>query len=222
MGSFYRQRRKETSKKQQAKAEEYWRELKDGNLTVTAFFGSDGELTKTYYRELMKLGPVGEVAMNLFRAQKCSDRAKVYRGGTGRASYSGMAYEKKNWSIQQLTEILGKYGASLGIDFGWRKDHSQEVHNWVLYVDLPTGQCSFHASAMGLGPAYKHPWKPHPVSVDVILAFCDQVHRGIDSDEMQPPDKPAPLERVEAVQNALVGTDTELNYAIANDDLKGR
>lgn len=48
---------------------------------ITVFEGSDGELTKTYYAELSKRGPIGEVAMNLFRAQKCSERAKVYRGG---------------------------------------------------------------------------------------------------------------------------------------------
>ena len=59
--------------------------------------GSDGELTRRYYTELEnRVGILGLVAVNLFRAQNCSSRAKVYRGGVrGRGSYKSMAYEKK-------------------------------------------------------------------------------------------------------------------------------
>jgi hypothetical protein len=35
---------------------------------------------------------------------------------------------------------------------------AQEFHQWVLYVDLPTGQVSFHTAARGVGPDYPGKW----------------------------------------------------------------
>ena len=40
------------------------------------YHGSDGAATTAYYNELSKRGPIGLVAVNLFRASKCSARAK--------------------------------------------------------------------------------------------------------------------------------------------------
>jgi hypothetical protein len=87
------------------------------------YAGSDGELTKQYYRELESRGPIGVAAMNLFRAQKCSARAKVYRGGIrGKGSYRAMAYERKSWSMGLLCQALAKYGTQLAIVYGWKED----------------------------------------------------------------------------------------------------
>src|SRR5262245_13257310 len=89
----------------------------------TVYDGSDGELTKRYYAELEKRGAIGIVAMNLFRAQKCSARAKVYRGGIrGRGSYKDLAYQRKSWSMILLCEVLEKHGAELAIVYGWKQD----------------------------------------------------------------------------------------------------
>jgi hypothetical protein len=143
------------------------------------YAGSDGDLTKAYYVQLEQHGPVGVIAMNLFRAQKCSARAKVYRGG----GFKGMAYERKNWSMANLSRALIENAATvceqLGIAWGWKEDPAQEYHSWVLYVDLPTGQCSFHARSRGEGPDYLGEWDrvPH-ASADRILAFCDWVIGG--------------------------------------------
>lgn len=126
----------------------------DYPMVLAVFSGSDGEATKALYEQLSGLGPAGAIGINLFRAQKASSRAKVYRGG----SYRGMAYDRKGWALDQLCAALVVHGDDLGLVWGWGEDPAQPVHRHVLYVDLPTGQVSFHAGARGVGPDYPHRW----------------------------------------------------------------
>lgn len=146
---------------------------------IDVYLGSDGQVTTAYYRELEQLGPIGVVAMNLFRAQKCSARAKLYRGGIrGKGSYKSMAYERKTYSMQQLATTLAKHGEALGIRWGWKKDPKTlfgDRESWVLYVDLPQGQVSFHSPQVYIGPKYSGEWDGVKKSCERILAFCDQV-----------------------------------------------
>ena len=139
--------------------------------------GSDGSVTTTYYNDLRKFGPAGEVALNLFRAQKCSARAKKYRGGIrGVGSYKGMAYDRKEYSLRQLCSILAEHGEKLSIIWGWKPDPDVVFGNktsWVLYVDIPTGQVSFHNPKRLDGPRYEGDWDGERKSCERILAFCD-------------------------------------------------
>lgn len=145
---------------------------------IEVYQGSDGELTKRYYAELEQRGAAGVVAMNLFRVQKCSARAKVYRGGIcGRGSFRSMAYDRKGWSLEQLCQILAKHGEALGIRYGWKRDPATLLMGapaWVLYVDLPQGQVSFHAPSRGEGPDYPGEWDRSKASEERILEFCEQ------------------------------------------------
>lgn len=126
---------------------------------VKIYDASDGEATARLYSTLEGLGPVGVVAVNLFRASKASGRAKVYRGGVpGRGSYRSLAYSKKQWSLNNLCRVLSEHGDELGIRWGWKRDPDKQAHAWVLYVDLPTGQVSFHAAPRGQGPDYPGDW----------------------------------------------------------------
>ena len=146
---------------------------------IEVYAGSDGELTKRYYDELQQHGPIGEIAVNLFRAHKYSARAKVYRGGVrGKGSYKSMAYDRKNWSIGLLCKSLQEHGEVLGISFGWKKDPQQEYHSWVMYVDLPGGQVSFHSAHRLDGPDYSGEWCGDHRSAERIIEFCDRVHSG--------------------------------------------
>lgn len=137
------------------------------------FEGSNGEATKGYYALLAAKGPVGIAAMNLFRAQKASTRAKLYRG----RSYKGAAYDKKEWSLGLLIDALLEHGPALAITFGWGVDGEvYEGHKHVLYIDLPQGQVSFHGTARGKGPDYTAKWDgARGMSPVRILAFCDSV-----------------------------------------------
>jgi hypothetical protein len=83
----------------------------------------------------------------------------VYRGGVrGQGSFKGMAYDRKEWAIGNLGKILDAHAQACGIRWGWGVDREQTFHNIVLYVDLPTGQVSFHTARRGLGPEYAGKW----------------------------------------------------------------
>lgn len=129
-------------------------------MTVLEIYeGSNGDATKGLFNELQLLGPAGELAINLFRAQKASARAKVYRGG--RRGFKGVAYDKKGWAIGNICDALTTHGAVLGMRWGWQPDPATEGYPWVIYVDLPTGQVSFHAASRGKGPDYDIAWDGH-------------------------------------------------------------
>lgn len=125
---------------------------------MTIYTGSNGDATKSLYAALADLGPQGLIAMNLFRAHKTSARAKVYRGGNGRGSYRAQSYETKAWSLNNLATVLDQHGMDLGIVWGWAEDPDSPIHKWVLYVEIPTGQVSFHTGERGKGPGYNRPW----------------------------------------------------------------
>lgn len=118
------------------------------------YVGSDGVATKVLYEHLRELGPIGEVAINLFRAQKASERAKVYRGG----GYREAAYDKKDWSVDNLCNHLTDHASALALIWGWSRDEATIGFEHVLYIDLPTGQVSFHAPRRHSGPDYPGEW----------------------------------------------------------------
>lgn len=130
------------------------------------YLGSNGLATQKLYKELEILGPAGVVAMNLFRAHKASTRAKKYRG-----HWKGGAYEKKQWSIGNLVKELLAHGPTLGVSFGWKKDPCEEWNPWVIYVDLPSGQASFHLPDRGQGPDYPGEWSGLRESDQHIMKF---------------------------------------------------
>lgn len=144
---------------------------------------SNGEVTTEYYKRLAAIGPIGVVAMNVFRAHKCSVRAKGYR----KRSHKSNAYERKQYSLEQLSSVLSLHGTMLGITWGWKKDPGvkfggteyEEGHDsWVLYVDLPVGQVSYHSpTQLRQMQLYAGEWDGMKgASADRILKFCDDVY----------------------------------------------
>jgi hypothetical protein len=133
------------------------------------FKQNDGEVTKAYYAELNARGPMGELAVALFRAQKRSTAAKKYRRGKFRHS----AYDVKNWSLTEICRVLLEN--DFRFTWGWQNDPNTPGFSWVLYVDLPNGQASFHSANPWKGPKYEGKWDGvHGGSETAILAFCDQ------------------------------------------------
>lgn len=117
--------------------------------------GSDADATRKLYAELATAGAAGELAVNLLRACKKSERAKVYRGRQYRAS----SYDGKAWAVGEAVKTLIAH-PELGLAWGWAEDPQQVYHKWVLYVEMPqTGhQVSFHMEARGEGPDYLAAW----------------------------------------------------------------
>lgn len=122
---------------------------------MATYQGSDGNVTRALYEALEKRGPAGRVGLNLFRAVKNSERAKKYRG----REYKGAAYERKEWSLGNLCEVLELHADALGIMWGWSLDEAQPYHRHVLYVELEKhGQVSFHAAERLRGPDFPGTW----------------------------------------------------------------
>lgn len=142
---------------------------------LAIYEGSDADATRALYAALEARGPIGKVAVNLFRAHKASSRAKVYRGGGFRRE----AYGKKEWSLAELCDALEQHAATAGIvAWGWREDPAQDVHRHVLYVDLPTGQVSFHTGGRRQGPDYPGHWDGSGLSALRIVRYCARVLDG--------------------------------------------
>lgn len=147
------------------------------SAVTNVYNGSDGDATKALYSRLERFGPAGTIAVNLLRANKNSERAKKYRGGIrGQGSYRGMAYERKSWAMSELAKALTQHGQACGIIWGWGIDHAQDYHNIVLYVDLPTGQVSFHTDRRGAGPDYPGKWDGvRGVSPQRVCAYAARI-----------------------------------------------
>ena len=133
-----------------------------------AFESSEPSETTAYYDHLLRRGLIGQVAFGLFRASKRSDRAKGYR----RRAHRGNAYDAKNEALKYLNAALGAWTE---FSWGWAVDSHQEFHRHVLYVDLPTGQASFHSATNFGGRLYDGVWDGQGKSVENVLSFCDQV-----------------------------------------------
>ena len=135
----------------------------------------DGAVTKRYYTILCESRGVAVVlAMKTFRAQKCSARAKVYT----KRSYTLNAYSRKEYSMGELCKVLDVYSTNLMIRYGWKEDPTVRFAteaSFVLYVELPTGQISFHNPRRGNGPDYPGEWDHARSSQERILKFCDMV-----------------------------------------------
>lgn len=134
------------------------------------FQQNNGDVTKSYYALLNGMGSTGELAVALFRAQKRSTAAKKYRGG----KYRSAAYDVKNWSLSEICRVLQVHG--LDYTWGWKRDPLTPGFEWVLYVDLPTGQCSFHSADRLSGQDYPLRWDGGRGSEAAILKFCDLVY----------------------------------------------
>ena len=136
---------------------------------------NDGDVTKSYYATMNTKGLPGQLAVALFRAQKRSMAAKRYRD----RKFTRGAYDVKNWSLGEVCRILGMMNylkeGMLGIPWGWKRDPKTPGYEWVLYVELPTGQCSFHSADRLSGPDFTGKWDGQGMSAPRICAFCDSV-----------------------------------------------
>lgn len=153
------------------------------------FEGDDAGKTRAYYAALERRGPIGEFAANLMRAQKASTRAKKYHGGiSGVGSFSDLAYQRKAECLIGLCNWLLSEPVRPALRWGWKIDPSPRDPraSWVLYIDLPHGQVSFHSVERFGGPDYPAEYDGTRASAERIIRFCDFVF-------MNPPQGQLPL-----------------------------
>jgi hypothetical protein len=151
-----------------------------------AYYSRNGPDSAAFTKRLERTGPLGMIAAQLFRAQKASEKAKLpgYRraGAYGR-SFSSFSYEAKEAALNTLVSFLAENNVE--ITWGWGEDASQPHARWVLYVELPTGQVSFHSPTKFTGPDYANEWDGSQQSVDRILKFCDNLLDAAQNQQLQ-------------------------------------
>lgn len=149
-------------------------------MNVRAIYeGSNGAATQALYDRLQTFGPAGIVALNLFRASKCSARAKVYRRGCHKRD----AYDRKQWSLSNLCTVLQIHADALGIVWGWKEDPAQAFHRWVLYVVLPVhGQVSFHSATAIGSQRFAGEWDGSRESHERILRHTAALFASVESE----------------------------------------
>lgn len=152
--------------------------------SAIAFNRSDPQLTRRLCTDLEARGLGGTIAAELFRAQKSSDRAKVYRGGIrGVGSFRDLSYARKSRSLEKLCTALAAGAALLDVAWGWKRDATVKFglrDSWVLYVELPKyGQISFHSPDRFAGPDFSGDWDHQPGQGPIrVVQFCDAVLAG--------------------------------------------
>lgn len=159
--------RKKKQRQRQSQQAAYRKDRIRRMTAKQAFNGSDAAVTRGFLKRLESCGQEGVIAAALFRCQKASTRAKMYRG-----SHRDLAYDRKSEVMETLCQILDESGT---LRFGWKIDPLQDYAPWVLYVDLPLGQVSFHSLERGTGPDYPGVWDRESASESRIVAFCDDV-----------------------------------------------
>lgn len=134
--------------------------------------GSDAVATRRLIAALSRAGHA--IACSLFKAQKASERAKRY----GYGKYTRYSYARKGEALKQLCEDLER-DSGHGLTWGWGLDTATNHAPWVLYVELPTGQVSFHSPDRFDGPDYAGRWDGiRGVSAERIIAFVQRVLDG--------------------------------------------
>ena len=128
-----------------------------------AFATNNGADTTAYTRRLLK---ADNVAAALFRAQKSSANAKTYSRENRERTY-----DRKRDALGQLCGAL----KSSSLTWGWKEDPDESYAHWVLYVDLPNGQVSFHSPSRTQGPDYSGDWDGMHESRVRILEYCDKI-----------------------------------------------
>ena len=135
-----------------------------------AFDSRVASVTLGYQNELIMRGEPGQLAFGLFRAQKRSTRAKQYR-----RRWKSQTYQGKSDALRFVDAALTAWAELLQVQWGWATDPGQQVHNQILYVEIPNvGQCSYHSERRFSAKEFPGQWD-RGCSRETVLRYCDMV-----------------------------------------------
>lgn len=138
-----------------------WRALsRDYTDIVRIYQGSDGEATRALYRALEQFGPVGGIAVNapanVRNAPSCIAAAAATKPRPMIARTGASATSRRALHSAPAAEVAS------GVVWGWAIDDALRAkgdpHHHILYIELSTGQVSFHTGSRGPGADYAGQW----------------------------------------------------------------
>ena len=126
------------------------------------------------------MGPMGQLASLLFKAEKTNMQAKSYSGRApvSRRPYGDYSKDRMQEMLEKAIGLLDAHAKTLGIPWGWGKDDVPGKPPWVLNIDLPAGQVTYRLPERSIGPDYETGSEGDSRNESRITGFCAGVLYG--------------------------------------------
>ena len=127
------------------------------NYVSEAFSTSSPQLSRRLCKDLDSMGPLGQLASRLFKAEKASKQAGSYQGKApvSRRPYCDYSKDRMREMLMKTVCLLDAHAKLLGISWGWRANDKPDSPPWVLGIDLPNGQVTYGLPDRLMGPDYE-------------------------------------------------------------------
>lgn len=150
------------------------------NRVSEAFSTSSPQLSRRLCKDLDSMGPLGQLASRLFKAEKASKQAKSYSGRepVSRRPYGDYSNDRMTIMLKEAIQLLDAHAKDMDVSWGWSKDDAPDKPPWILCVDLPTGLATFRMRERRIGPDFESASKSDSYNLDCIIEFCAGVLDG--------------------------------------------
>ena len=144
------------------------------NRVSEAFSTSSPQLSRRLCQDLDSMGPMGQLASLLFKAEKANKQAKSYSGRepVSRRPYGDYSNDRMTIMLKEAIQLLDAHAKDMDVSWGWSKSDVPDAPPWVLCVDLPTGLVTFSMEKRRLGPDYGLGAEDERRNSDRIIEFC--------------------------------------------------
>ena len=144
------------------------------NKVDHAFCISDAPASRRLCKELDAMGPIGQLASLLFKAEKAYGQMKSYQGTapvSGRP-YRGYSQDRLKEMLSKAVILLGAHALSMGISWGWKANNKPNEPPWLLCINLPTGQVIYRLPYRSNGPDCESLSATGSRNSDYIAKYC--------------------------------------------------
>ena len=150
------------------------------NRVSEAFSTSSPQLSRRLCQDLDSMGPMGQLASLLFKAEKASKQAKSYSGRepVSRRPYGDYSKDRMEKMLMEVISLLDAHAKNMDISWGWSESDVPDAPPWVLCIDLPTGQVTYRMRERRLGPGFELGAEDDCRNSDRITDFCAGVLDG--------------------------------------------
>ena len=127
------------------------------NRVDEAFSTSNAPLSRRLCKDLDSMGPMGQLASLLFKAEKANIQAKSYRGiaPVSRQPYGDYSKDRMKNMLMEVIHLLDAHAKAMDVSWGWKANDKPNSPPWVLCIFLPTGQVSFRVAERYLRSDYE-------------------------------------------------------------------
>ena len=112
------------------------------NKVSEPFSTSNAPSSRGPCRDLDSMGPMGQLASLLFKAEKASKQANSYSGEApvSQQPYGDYSKDRMKGMLMEVIRLLDVHANDLEIYWGWKANEKPNSPPWALCMDLPIGQ----------------------------------------------------------------------------------